>query len=42
MILLKAEESGIIFIDEIDKIAGKESHGPDVSREECKEIYYQL
>ncbi|MGI6425892.1 MAG: ATP-dependent protease ATPase subunit HslU [Tepidanaerobacteraceae bacterium] len=29
----KAEESGIIFIDEIDKIAGKESHGPDVSRE---------
>ncbi|NLZ53269.1 MAG: ATP-dependent protease ATPase subunit HslU [Thermoanaerobacteraceae bacterium] len=29
----KAENSGIIFIDEIDKIAGKESHGPDVSRE---------
>lgn len=29
----KAEESGIIFIDEIDKIAGKESYGPDVSRE---------
>ena len=29
----KAEESGIIFIDEIDKIAGKESHGQDVSRE---------
>lgn len=28
------EESGIIFLDEIDKIAGKESgHGPDVSRE---------
>ena len=25
---------GIIFIDEIDKIAGRESgHGPDVSRE---------
>lgn len=30
----KAEESGIIFIDEIDKIAGKDySGGPDVSRE---------
>ncbi len=29
----KAEETGIIFIDEIDKIAGKESYGPDVSRE---------
>jgi ATP-dependent HslUV protease ATP-binding subunit HslU len=30
----KVEQSGIIFIDEIDKIAGKESrHGPDVSRE---------
>lgn len=29
----KAEETGIIFIDEIDKVAGKESHGPDVSRE---------
>ncbi|MGI6484914.1 MAG: ATP-dependent protease ATPase subunit HslU [Tepidanaerobacteraceae bacterium] len=29
----KAEEHGIIFIDEIDKIAGKESYGPDVSRE---------
>lgn len=29
----KAEESGIIFIDEVDKIAGKESYGPDVSRE---------
>ncbi|HHY04522.1 MAG TPA: ATP-dependent protease ATPase subunit HslU [Thermoanaerobacterales bacterium] len=29
----KAEETGIIFIDEIDKIAGKEAHGPDVSRE---------
>ena len=28
------ENSGIIFIDEIDKIAGRESgHGPDVSRE---------
>lgn len=29
----KAEEMGIIFLDEIDKIAGKESYGPDVSRE---------
>lgn len=30
----KAEQSGIIFIDEIDKITGKEgSVGPDVSRE---------
>ncbi len=30
----KAEQSGIIFLDEIDKIAGKEkSGGPDVSRE---------
>jgi ATP-dependent HslUV protease ATP-binding subunit HslU len=30
----KVENSGIIFLDEIDKIAGRESgHGPDVSRE---------
>ncbi len=30
----RAEQSGIIFIDEIDKIAGRErGHGPDVSRE---------
>jgi ATP-dependent HslUV protease ATP-binding subunit HslU len=30
----RVEESGIIFVDEIDKIAGREgSHGPDVSRE---------
>lgn len=30
----KVEQSGIIFIDEIDKIAGREtSYGPDVSRE---------
>ncbi|MBW1840562.1 MAG: ATP-dependent protease ATPase subunit HslU [Deltaproteobacteria bacterium] len=30
----KVEQSGIIFLDEIDKIAGKNSgHGPDVSRE---------
>jgi ATP-dependent HslUV protease ATP-binding subunit HslU len=30
----RVEEGGIIFIDEIDKIAGREgSHGPEVSRE---------
>jgi len=29
----RAEQSGIVFIDEIDKIAGSESRGPDVSRE---------
>jgi ATP-dependent HslUV protease ATP-binding subunit HslU len=30
----RAENSGIIFIDELDKVAGRESgHGPDVSRE---------
>ena len=30
----KVEQSGIIFLDEIDKIVGKSSgHGPDVSRE---------
>jgi ATP-dependent HslUV protease ATP-binding subunit HslU len=32
--LERVEQSGIIFIDEIDKIAGREGgHGPDVSRE---------
>jgi ATP-dependent HslUV protease ATP-binding subunit HslU len=32
--LERAEQSGIVFIDEIDKIAGRESgHGPDVSRQ---------
>ncbi|MFH2046485.1 MAG: ATP-dependent protease ATPase subunit HslU [Pseudomonadota bacterium] len=32
--ILKVEQSGIIFIDEIDKIAGKNGgSGPDVSRE---------
>ncbi len=30
----RAEESGIVFIDEIDKVAGPgSSHGPDVSRQ---------
>ncbi len=30
----RVEQAGIIFIDEIDKIAGREgSHGPDISRE---------
>ncbi|MGH9407437.1 MAG: ATP-dependent protease ATPase subunit HslU [Terriglobia bacterium] len=30
----RTEQSGIIFVDEIDKIAGREhGHGPDVSRE---------
>ncbi len=30
----RAEQSGIIFLDELDKIAGRETgHGPDVSRE---------
>ena len=29
----RIEQSGIVFLDEIDKIAGRESHGPDVSRE---------
>jgi ATP-dependent HslUV protease ATP-binding subunit HslU len=30
----RVEDSGIIFLDEIDKIAGREAgHGPDVSRE---------
>lgn len=32
--LQRVEQSGIVFLDEIDKIAGRESgHGPDVSRE---------
>ena len=31
--LERVEQSGIVFLDEIDKIAGRETHGPDVSRE---------
>lgn len=32
--LERAQEAGMVFIDEIDKIVGKDSkHGPDVSRE---------
>jgi ATP-dependent HslUV protease ATP-binding subunit HslU len=32
--IARVEQSGIVFLDEIDKIAGREgSHGPDVSRE---------
>ncbi len=32
--LQRVEQSGIVFLDEIDKIAGREGgHGPDVSRE---------
>jgi ATP-dependent HslUV protease ATP-binding subunit HslU len=31
--ILRVEQSGIIFLDEIDKIAGKDASGPDVSRE---------
>jgi ATP-dependent HslUV protease ATP-binding subunit HslU len=34
MAIDRVEDSGIIFLDEIDKIAGREGgHGPDVSRE---------
>jgi ATP-dependent HslUV protease ATP-binding subunit HslU len=29
----RVEQTGIVFIDEIDKIARRETHGPDVSRE---------
>src|SRR5207253_6433518 len=32
--VMRVEQSGIVFLDELDKIAGKESaQGPDVSRE---------
>jgi len=34
MAVERVEQSGILFVDEIDKIAGREGgHGPDVSRE---------
>jgi ATP-dependent HslUV protease ATP-binding subunit HslU len=29
----RAEQSGIVFLDELDKIAGRDARGPDVSRE---------
>ncbi len=29
----RVEQTGIVFVDEIDKIARRETHGPDVSRE---------
>ena len=29
----RTEQSGIVFLDELDKIAGKDTSGPDVSRE---------
>ena len=31
--LRRAEQAGIVFIDEIDKVAGRAHNGPDVSRE---------
>lgn len=31
--LERTEQSGIVFLDEIDKIAGRDQKGPDVSRE---------
>jgi ATP-dependent HslUV protease ATP-binding subunit HslU len=31
--LTRSEQNGIIFLDEIDKISGSDSTGPDVSRE---------
>ncbi len=39
----RVEDMGIVFIDEIDKIAGAESKsGPDVSRQGYSVIYYPL
>ena len=29
----RVEQTGIVFLDEIDKIARRETHGPDISRE---------
>ncbi len=38
----RVEDSGIIFLDEIDKIAGREGgHGPDVSREGCSATFFR-
>ena len=31
--LRRAEQDGIVFIDELDKVAGRSANGPDVSRE---------
>ena len=31
--LQRVEQSGIVFLDELDKIAGRETHGADVSRQ---------
>jgi len=31
--LQRVEQSGMVFLDEIDKIAGRDSQGPDVSRQ---------
>lgn len=31
--LRRAEQDGMVFIDEIDKVAGRSANGPDVSRE---------
>ena len=31
--ITRTEQSGIVFLDELDKICGGESYGPDVSRE---------
>jgi len=34
MALTRVEQAGIVFLDELDKVSGREgSHGPDVSRE---------
>ncbi len=31
--VIRTEQTGIVFIDELDKVASKASHGPDISRE---------
>jgi len=31
--IARAEQAGIVFLDELDKIAGRDARGPDVSRE---------